>query len=217
MMQEQVLDGAGEFRVIAPSTRTTRTILAVLAFFTAVGAFMTLTTAARAGWTMAAARALGTGLTFFLLGILFFTFIWLWSANVRLLIGHGAVGYRNIFRRSDFWYLGQVDRVVDMAISYAGTSQPQRAIYLFGLDGKRLLVLSSRAWQAQDLKDFVDATGVQLDFREAPIKAKDARREFPKAIGWAGQHVYVTTGITMVAAVGLVVGGYALLPALAHK
>lgn len=217
-MQEEIEHGAGEFRLIAPSTKTTRAALVLLAFCAAFGALITLTTAARGTWSMGTARALGTGLTFFLMGGLMFIFIWLWSANVRLLIGRGSVGYRNIFRRRHIWYPGEIDRVVDMAINYGRTSQPQRAFYLFGLDGKRLLVLSSRAWKAPDLKDFVDATGVQLDHRNTPVKAKDdARREFPRAFGWASQHVLMATGITMLAAVGLAVGGYALLSAFLGK
>jgi hypothetical protein len=216
-MLEQVREGAGEFRVIAPSTRTTRTALVVLAFLTALGALMTLTIAARAGWSMGAARSLGTGLTFFLMGGLMFTFIWLWSANVRLLIGQGTVGYRNIFRRDCFWSRGDIDRLVDMAVHYGRTSTPQRALYLFGLDGRRLLVLSSRAWKAEDLKDFIDATGVQLDYRDAPVKVKDARSEFPRAFGWAARHVLMATGLAMVTAVGLVVGGFALLSVFFHR
>ena len=205
-------DTTGEFRVIAPSTRTTRTALIVLAFLTALGALMTLTIAARAGWSMGA-RSLGAGLTLFLIGGLMFTFIWLWAANFRLLIGPGKVGYRNIFRRNCLWSRGEIDRVVDMAVHYGRTSTPQRGLYLFGLDGRRLLVLSSRAWKAEDLKDFVDATGVLLDCREVPVKVKDAGREFPKAFGWAAQHVLLATILTMVAAVALGCGGYALLSA----
>jgi hypothetical protein len=173
-----------------------------------------LTTFARGAWTMPADRALGSGLTMFLIGGLFFVFLWLWSANVRLLIGRERVGYRNFFRRNHFWSRGELERAVDMAVSYGRTSNPQRGIYFFGPDGRRELVLSSRVWHAQDLKDFVDATGLQLDYRDAPVKAKDARREFPKAFGWAAQHNFIAGCSAMVLAVGLVVGGYALLSAV---
>lgn len=154
--------------------------MAVLAVVTAVGAVITLITTTRA-WSIGTARALGTGLTLFISGGLFFAFLWFWSANVRLLIGQGAVGYRNILRRNFFWSRGEIDRAVEMAVSYGWTSQGQPAIYFFGLDGRRVLVLTSLAWHRQDLKDFVDAAGVQLDSRVAPINIRDARREFPNA------------------------------------
>jgi hypothetical protein len=217
MMQEHVWDAAGEFRVIAPSTKAIRTLLAVLGSFTALGALITFTTVARGAWTVPASRAFGTGLTMLLIGGLFFVFLWLWSANVRLLIGQQRVGYRNFFRRNHFWSKGEIDRAVDMAVSYGRTSNPQRGIYFFGPDGRRELVLSSRVWHAQDLKDFVDATGLRLDYRDAPVKAKDARREFPKAFGWAAQHNFIAGCSAMVLAVGLVLGGYALLLAVFHK
>jgi hypothetical protein len=184
---------AGDVRVIAPGTKTIRTLLVVLGGVTVVGALMTLGSLVTAGLTLISSRGLGYGATLLGIGALAFIGLWMWSANVRLLIGHGYVGYRNLLGRNHFWSQGEVAQVVDMAINYGKTSQPQRGIYLFGADGKRLLALSSRAWAADDLSAFVGATGVPVDFRAASITAKEARREFPNAFGWAAQHVMTAT------------------------
>jgi hypothetical protein len=66
------------------------------------------------------------------------------------------------------------------------------------------------------LEDFVDAAGVQLERRDAPVKIKDARREFPNAFGWLNEHLLFATIVTIVAAIGLAIGAYALLSALSH-
>ena len=51
-------------------------------------------------------------------------------------------------------------------------------------------------WKAKDLGDLIDVTGVQVDRRAAPVKAKSLRREFPKAFGWGFQQVLrVLTGL----------------------
>lgn len=215
-MTEQRWDSAEEFRVIAPSTKTTRTLLIVLAFLTAVGGLITFTFFANGVRTTRAIQFLGTGLVMLAAGFLFVMILWLWSANARLLIGRSAVGYRSIFRRSRFWSQGEIAHIVDMAIDHGWTSRPQRGFYFLGLDGTQLFVLTPRAWHANDLKDFIEATGVHVDYREAPVKAKAVRREFPKAFGWGAEHVVLATSITMVAAVGLVVAGYVVVSAWLH-
>jgi hypothetical protein len=213
-MAEQGLDAVGEVRVIVPTSKGTRPVLIVLGSLTGVGGLITLTTVTTGVRTFGASRVLGTGLVMLASGGLFFTILWLWSLNARLLIGQGAVGYRNIFRRSRFWSRGEVGRVVDMAISHGWTSQAQRAIYLFGLDGRQLVVLTPRMWDARDMRDFIDGTGVQLEVRGAPVSATAIRREFPKAFGWAAQHNLIAGCITSLVAGALVVGGYALVSAL---
>jgi hypothetical protein len=182
---------------------------------TAFGAILTLTLlAAGVGF---AGRALAMASTLLIIGGLGFTGMWMWLNNVRLLIGQGVVGYRNFFGRSRSWSRGEIDRVVSMAISYGKASQPQRVIYCFGIDGKRLLALSVRAWQSEDLKDFIEVTGRPLDFRDAPITANDARREFPQAFGWGAEHVVLLTSLTMLGAVVLAVAGYLLVSRLLLK
>jgi hypothetical protein len=165
----------------------------------------------------AAALALGYGLGLILTGGFILTWLWMWLTNVRLLIGRETVGYRNIFRRSRFWSQREIGRVVEMAIGYGRTAHPQRGIYVLGPDGRKLLVLAKRAWGASDLTDFVDASGVQLDYRGAPIPAKAARREFPLAFGWRSEHAVTATLITMAASVLLALGGYFIMSAASHK
>jgi hypothetical protein len=216
-MSEQDWEAVAQVRVIAPKTKTMRTILIALACMTLVGGLLTIVSLAFGGHTRGASRGLAYGATLFALGILLLPGMWLWFANVRLLIGRGAVGYRNIFGRSRFWSRGEIDRVVDMAINYGRSSQPQRGFYLFGLDGKRLLALSSRAWDADDLRAFIDATGVQVEYRDAPVPAKAVRREFPNAFGWGAEHVMTATLITMAGAIVLAIGGYMLVSGLFHS
>jgi len=171
--------------------------------------------ATRAG--IAGGRTLSIGATLLITGVLGLIGMWLWLRNVRLAIGEGVVGYRDFFGRSRLWSRGDIDHVVSMAVSYGKSSQPQRAIYCFGHDGRRLLALSVRAWPSDDLKDFVEATGRPLDFRDAPITAKDARREFPNAFGLGSQHVMLLTSLTMLGAVVLTVAGYVLVSKLLVK
>ena len=83
-------------------------------------------------------------------------------------------------------------------------------ISCFSIDGKRLLALNVRAWRPDDLNDFVEATGRPLDLRDAPIRVRDARREFPHAFGWGAQHVMLLTSLTMLGAVVLAVALYVL-------
>ncbi len=212
-MPEQTWDASAGFRAVAPGTKTTRRTLVFVGAVSVFGAVLTMVgLATRAG--IAGGRTLGMGAILLITGGLGLIGMWLWLINVRLLIGPGAVGYRNFFGRSRFWSRAEMDRVVSMAVSYGKSSQPLRAIYCFGIDGRRLLALNVRAWQPDDLKDFIEATGRALDVRDAPIPAKDARREFPNAFGWGAQHVMLMTSLTMLGAVLLAVAGYVLVSTL---
>jgi len=210
-MPEQAWDAAGEFRVVAPSTKSTRIFLAVFGAMTAVGGLITLSIFPRGTWTLAASRVLGYGLVMLIMGGIFFLSLLLWSANSRLLIGRGAVGYRSMFRRSHFWSRTEVSHVVEMAIDYGRMTQTgQRAIYMFGPDGKRLLALTPRMWNAIDLRDFIEATGVPLDRREAPVHIKAARREFPKGFTWGSQHMLTMGCLLTLAVIGAVIAAVVL-------
>jgi hypothetical protein len=66
------------------------------------------------------------------------------------------------------------------------------------------------------LKDFVAAAGVQLERRDAPVKVKDARREFPNGFSWVAQHTFIAGCSAMLLAIGLAIAGYVLWSA-AHK
>jgi hypothetical protein len=152
-----------------------------------------------------------------IIGGLAFTGMWLWLRNVRLLVGRESVGYRNFFGRSRFWSPGEIDHIVNMAVSYRRSAQPLRGIYCFGPDGRRLLVLNTSAWPAEDLKAFIESTGRPVDFRDAPVAAKDARREFPKAFGWDSEHITLMTILTMLCAAVLAVAGYVIVSTVLIK
>jgi len=209
-MPEQTVESLAGFRAVAPGTKRTKRTLVLVGVVTAFGAVLTLASLA-AG---VGGRSLAIGATLLITGGLGLIWMWLWLTNVRLLIGQGGVGYRTFFGRTRFWSRGEFERVVSMAVNYGKSSQPLRAIYCFGLDGRRVLALNVRAWPPSDLEAFVEGTGRPLDFRDAPIMAKDARREFPKAFGWGAQHVMLMTSITMLGAVVLAVGGYVIVSKL---
>ncbi|HKW72047.1 MAG TPA: hypothetical protein VJQ08_04405 [Candidatus Dormibacteraeota bacterium] len=198
--------------MIAPSSKTTRTLMAVLAAITGFGGLTTFLVASRGATGMAGSRALGSGLVMLLAGAFTFGFLWLWSANTRLLIGNGVVGYRNAVGRERMWARGEIACAIEMAINFGWwASSSNRGIYVVGLDGRRLLVLSTVAWRADDLHDFFAEAGVTVEVRLAPVKIKDAKREFPNAFGWGSTHVLLATSLTFLVAVVLVVGGYVIL------
>jgi hypothetical protein len=156
-------------------------------------------------------RGFAIGAVLFLGGVVGFVWQRLWLSNVRLVIGQGHVGYCDILGRSRFWSSGEIARIVWLTIIYRKSSVPGRALYVFGHDGKRLLTLNPLAWETRDLIDYAKAIGVRLEIRETPVTAKEARREFPKAFGWGTEHIMAATILTMLAAVGLAVGGFVLL------
>ena len=205
-MPDQMWGAAGEFRVVSPNTKPIRAILIILAALTAIGGVITVATVPRGAWSIAATNARGYGLTMLLVGGFFFGFLLIWSANVRLFIGRAAIGYRDGFRRSHFWARGEISHVVDMSIDYGWMTQTgRRALYFFSLDGRRLLVLSTFAWKADDLRDFVEATGVSVDVRARPVRIKTASREFPRGFSWGSQHIPAMSCLLMFAVIGVVI------------
>jgi len=210
-MPDRIWGAAGEFRVVSPSTKPIRAILAILAALTAIGGVITVAAVPRGPWTIAATNARGYGLTMLIAGGFFLGFLLIWSANVRLLIGRGAVGYRDGLRRSHFCAAGEISHVVDMSIDYGWMTQTgQRALYFFGLDTRRVLVLSTFAWKANDLHDFVEATGVSVDVRARPVPIKVAGREFPRGFSWGSRHILVMSCLLMFAVIGVVIAFVAL-------
>jgi hypothetical protein len=163
-------------RVIAPKPKLVRSLLIVAAGIALVGGLMTLWAVSIQSRSLITNRGLAYGATILLTGAFGFIFLWLWLANARLLIGQGQVGYRNILGRNRFWSAGEIARIVDMTVSYGKTSAPQHAIYLFGLDGKRLMALNPLSWEASELRDYLQAIQVPVDVRATPITAKEARR-----------------------------------------
>src|SRR5450759_4222604 len=203
------------FRAVRPSSKMIQWTQRLLAVVTTVGAILTL--AVLATRADLGGRALAMASTLLIIGALGFGWMWLWLRNVRLLIGQGEVGYRNFFGLTHFWSSNRIAHVVSMAVSYRKSSTPLRGIYCFGPDGRRLLALNESAWPLEDLKVFIEATGRPLDFRDAPITAKAARREFPKAFGWDTEHITLMTILTMLGAAVLAVAGYMLVSKVLFK
>ena len=210
-MAEQPWDSVGEQRVIAPSTKSTRVFLAVFGVMTAVGGLLTQATIAHGALTMASTRVLGIGLIMLLFGGLALVALAIWTVNARLFIGPRKVGYRTILRRSRFWSRGEISRVLDIAIDYGWTSQPQRGLYFLGQKGQRLFTLTPRMWHASDLADFVDASGALVDRRKEPVKFRALKREFRSAFGWDVWAFVLAVLLAIGAAVVLVIVGYAVL------
>ena len=210
-MTEQHWDSVGDLRVMTPSTRSTRIFLVVSAVMTALGGLTTQASIAHEEHTSASTPVLGTGLIMLLFGGVFLGALAIWSVNARLFIGAGKVGYRSILRRSRFWSRGEISRVLDMAIDYGWTSQPQRGLYFLGQKGQRLFTLTPRMWHAGDLSDFVDASGALVDRRQEPVKFRALKREFRYAFRWEAKASALAVLLTIGAAVVLVIVGYVVL------
>ena len=196
----------GELRVIAPGSRVIRATQIMLTVFTSLFALVTVLLLA----TGAAGRGPALSAILFVVGALGLLGLWSWTANVRLLIGQGVVGYRGILGRTRIWSRGEIGRVVSMGVNYGGTPAPRPGIYFFGPDGRKLMALNPAAWRDDDLKVFVAASGVALEIRSDTIGVKEASREFPNGFGWGSRHVMLATSITMLGALVLVVVGYEL-------
>ena len=162
-------------------------------------------------------RPLGGSVAFLIVGGGGFVFLWLWLANARLLVGNQTVGFQDFLGRRRVWRAEQVARVIDVAVIYTKQQRPQRGIYLIGSDGRRLLALNPRAWDADSLSRLVSATGRLLEFRDDPMNAWDFRREFPGAMSWAGTHVIGMTMVIMAAGVLVAIGLVFAASWLSHR
>ena len=203
------------FRAVAPGSKSLSLAQLLLGVICAVGGVQVLVYFLSGHHTNGTAwNGFSYAAVLFGAGGFAFIYLSLWGCNVRLLIGESQVGYRDIFGRTRFWSRGQIARAIDMAVSYTKTAQAQRALYLLAADGSRMLVLSTRAWDADDLSAFIEASGAVLDYRDQAVSARQAREQFPRAFGWASEHIVLGTISAMILAIVLVVGGYMLWTAL---
>ena len=207
----------GGFRAIAPTSKTLPSVQGLMAVMCGVGGILLVVAlAVERPTTVITSRGFDYGAVLLLMGGLGFVYLWCWRSNVRLLIGTDQVGYQDIFRRRHYWLKGRISRAVDMIVVYTKSAQSLRGVYLLDADGRRVLALNTRAWSSEDVRAFVDASGAALDYREQPIAAAEARRQFPRAFGWGSQHVMLGTIITMVLAVVIVVAAFWLWTALSR-
>jgi hypothetical protein len=211
MGQKAVITDQLGFRAVPPKSKSLRRLQVLMgAICGAGGVLLILYFFADRPGTVVTAPGFSYATMMFLAGGLGFVYLWLWRTNVRLLINRDQVGYRDILGRRHFWSRGQIERAVDMAVMYTKTAQARRGVYLLAADGRRVLALNTRAWDANDVHDFIEASGAVLDYRDQPVTASEARRQFPQAFGWGSQHVTLATIITMILAVVLAIGGFVL-------
>ena len=179
-----------EIQALSPNQKHVSLLMAAMAtplLFGAVALWFIFTHGPVAGWPF---MALVWAVAFLVAGIGGLAGLWLYAANARLLIGVDRFGYRDLLRRSRTWSPRDVDRVVDMAIVYAG-ERPERAVFLLGVHGRRLLTLHPEYWSGDAIDQLVSATKRPVDVRRDPISVKEAHREFPRAFGWVASHVFL--------------------------
>lgn len=205
------------FRAAAPRSKTLPSVQRLMAVICGIGGIVLIAAfAIDKPSTVINSRGIDYGAVMFIIGGLGFVYMSLWRRNVRLLIGAEQVGYQDIFRRRRYWLKGQIDRAVDIIVIYTKSAQPLRGVYLLAADGKRVLALNTRAWASDDVNAFVQASGATFDYREQPLTAAEARKQFPKAFGWGSQHVMLGTIITMILAVVVAIAGFLLWIALSR-
>lgn len=209
--------GPDGLRAVTPRSKTLPSVQILMAVICGIGGIVLIAAfAIDRPSTVIYSRGIDYGAVMFIIGGLGFIYLWLWRRNVRLLIGTEQVGYQDIFRRRHYWLKGQIDRAVDMIVIYTKSAQPLRGVYLLAGDGKRVLALNTRAWASDEVHAFVQASGATFDYREQPLTAAEARRQFPKAFGWGSQHVMLGTIITMILAVVVAISGFLLWMALSR-
>ena len=208
---------AGTFRTVAPRQKVRWPILVVCAAVSTLGGLLSVEVVARGLSGRGAATALALGLNMFVFGALLFFATLLFPVNVRLLIGPEAVGYRNVLRRTRFWPRGGIDHAVDVPLSYPMRSQPERSIFFLGQDGRQLIILSRGAWDPGDLEDFIDAAGVRIEVRDAPVPAAEIGRQFTQASGRSGPYRTIANSVAIVVAIVVAVGAYVLVSDLLRR
>ncbi len=115
--------------------------MTILGVVTALGALLTLSFLATEGGL--AGRGAAMALTLLISGALGLIGMWLWLTNVRLLIGQGAVGYRNMFGRTRFWSGGEIDRIVSLAVSTESPRSRCARSIAFGWGGEHIMLTTS--------------------------------------------------------------------------
>lgn len=205
------------FRAVTPKSKTLPSVKVLMGVICGVGGILLIVAfAIERPSPLIASRGFAYPAVMFITGGLGFLYLWCWRSNVRLLIGTDQVGYQDAFRRRHYWLKGQINRAVDMIVVYTKSAQSLRGVYFLDADGRRVLALNTRAWASDDVRAFVEASGATLDYREQPLAAAEARRQFPKAFGWGSAHVMLGTTMTMVLVVVVVVAAFWLWTALSR-
>jgi hypothetical protein len=186
---------------IAPVTSRTQPLIYLLGGMSVVGGILTVAVISQGVTSLLDSRALGAGATMLLAGGFGFVYLQLWQRNARLLVGEDIFGFQDILGRGHTWTASEVSAIVDVTILYYRRTA-QRAIYVIGLDGRRLMALNPLAWSPSAVDRIARAAGKPVEVRTDPVKATAFRKEFPKAMSWFSAHS-MFTGVLV--ALGLLV------------
>ena len=152
------------------------------------------------------ARTLGYGATMFGVGAFAAIFLWLWVRNSRLLVGPGVVGQRNLVGQASTLNTADIGHMLIASVVYSKNSAPQRVLYVFSHDGRKLMALNTMAWGDEAMGKFIEASGKTVEYRDGAISSKEFRAEFPHAASWAAMHPTLMGSLIVVVAMGLALG-----------
>ena len=141
--------------------------------------------------TLVDSRALSGVAMLFAAGGLGFVYCRLWLRNARLLVGADVFGYQDLLGTRHTWTGSEVGTMIDARIAYS-KRMTQRAVFVLGLDGRRLMAINPIAWPVNAIDRVARSAGKPLDVRNDAISAIAFRREFPRAIPWVSAHSNVT-------------------------
>jgi len=153
-----------------------------------VGALATVAVVGRGDTSLLDSRALLSAASLLVVGSLACVYLAVWELNARLLVGPDHFGYRDILGRTRTWNASEVDAVIDVAIDYAKFSEPRRAVFVLGVDGRRLMAINPIAWPSTACNRIARAAGKPIHRRRESMTAKAFRREYPRAMSWASTH-----------------------------
>jgi hypothetical protein len=173
---------------IAPDVRRVRPFIWLVGGLAALGALMTLLSLSQGIHRISDASALAYGLTMLVVGGVGLAFLQLWVSKWRLLVGGNLVGYQDMLGRQHIWTTSEIGAVVKATIVYSRSGTFRPAVYVLGVDGRRLMALSVLAWDPSAIDRLVRASGRPLQDRVQPMSAAAFRREFPRALGWPATH-----------------------------
>ena len=173
---------------IRPVTTTTRRLTFFLGTLAILGAIGTIAALGRGDRSLLDSRALAGSAAMLAASSLGIVFLGLWELNARLFVGPNLVGYRDLLGRNHTWSGDDVGALIDVAVDYSKTTAPRRALFVLGVDGRRLMALNLLAWPPTASLRIAQAARKHIDRRRDPIRAKAFRREFPHAMTWASTH-----------------------------
>jgi len=177
----------------------------VLGGLSLLGGVITVAVLSQGVHDLVDSRALEGGGAMLVVGALGAAYLLLWQRNSRLLVGAGTFGYKDILGRSHTWTATEVGNVMDVTIRYR-KGFAQEAVFVLGLDGRRIMAINPIAWRSTSVDRLVWATGRELQTRPGPISAAEFRREFPRAMSWASTHPNLIGSGLVVVAITLAIG-----------